>query len=122
VRYLGASVEPEVQFRAATLLLSTSREESFGLAVLEAMASGVPVVATAVGGVPELVEDEVNGLLFQPAEWERTAIRVAALLAAPERLEALRQACLARAAPLRETPVIAHYESFYREAARRSAA
>jgi N-acetyl-alpha-D-glucosaminyl L-malate synthase BshA len=119
VRYLGARVEPEAQFRAATLLLSTSQEESFGLAVLEALASGVPVVATAVGGVPELVQDEVSGLLFQPTDWEKAAARTVALLADPGRLEAFRRAGLARAAPLRESRVVAGYEDLYREAARR---
>ncbi len=121
VRYLGACAQPEVHFRAATLLLSTSLEESFGLAVLEAMASGTPVVATAVGGIPELVRDEVTGLLFAPENWPRTADRIVALLGTPARLQALRRACLAQAAPLREARVIGLYEGLYRQALRRAA-
>lgn len=115
IRYLGECAQPAIHFRAATLLLSTSMEESFGLAVLEAMASGVAVVATAVGGIPELIEDEVSGLLFEPGDWLQAADRIVALLAAPERLDAMRQAALQRAQGLRETPVIGLYENLYHE-------
>lgn len=45
-------------------LLSTSQQEAFGLAVCEAMACGCPVVAPEVGGLPEVIEDGVSGLLY----------------------------------------------------------
>lgn len=115
VRYLGECAQPAIHFREATVLLSTSTEESFGLAVLEAMASGVVVVATAVGGIPELIEDEVSGLLFEPGDWRQVADRIVSLLAAPERLEAMRQAARRRAQRLRESVVIGQYENLYRE-------
>lgn len=114
VRYLGARAAPQAQFRTASLLLSTSLEESFGLAVLEALASGTPVVATAVGGIPELLQNDVTGLLFAPDDWQATAAHIVALLGAPQRLAAMRHACLARALPLRESAVIGRYESLYR--------
>lgn len=56
---------PEI-LAASDCFVSTSNFESFGLAILEAMAAGVPVVATAVGGVPELVKPEITGTLVQP--------------------------------------------------------
>ena len=50
----------------ASLLVNPSLSETFGMALIEAMAQGLPVVATAVGGVPEIVRDGVTGLLVPP--------------------------------------------------------
>jgi glycosyltransferase involved in cell wall biosynthesis len=50
------------------LFLLPSWQESFGLAALEAMACGVPVVASSVGGLPEVVEDGVSGFLRAPED------------------------------------------------------
>jgi len=49
-------------------VLPTREKESFGLVLLEAMARGKPVVATSVGGIPEVVEDKVTGLLVPPKD------------------------------------------------------
>jgi N-acetyl-alpha-D-glucosaminyl L-malate synthase BshA len=113
-RYLGTCSQPAEYFRRATILMSTSTEESFGLAILEAMASGVPVVATAVGGIPELVEDDVTGVLFDPRQFDDTVARVVALLGSQERLGAMRHQSIRRAEALREARVIALYEELYR--------
>lgn len=83
---------------SADLFISPSDQEGFPLAPAEAMALGVPVVATAVGGVPELVEDGVTGLLVPPGNPEALADAVARALsdrgmrqrfqsAAPERIQ-----------------------------------
>jgi glycosyltransferase involved in cell wall biosynthesis len=57
VRFLGTRNDPEVFYREADLLVHTSRNEGTPLTILEAMAAGVPVLATAVGGVPDLLAD-----------------------------------------------------------------
>jgi glycosyltransferase involved in cell wall biosynthesis len=48
--------------------VSASREESFGMAIMEALAEGKAVIAPRIGGVPEFVSHEENGLLFQPGD------------------------------------------------------
>ncbi len=63
VRFLGKQESVAELMACADLLLLPSQNESFGLVALEAMASGVPVVATRTGGIPEVVEDGVSGIL-----------------------------------------------------------
>ncbi len=70
---------------ALDLAVSTSDWEGSPLAVMEYMAAGIPVVATRVGGVPDLVTPDVNGLLVEPGDVEGLAREIAALLRDPER-------------------------------------
>ena len=73
--WLGA-VPPERLgeiYRSFHVLVAPSRLEGFGLVAAEAMMHGVPVVAARTGGLPELVEHEVTGLLFQPDDPEDLA-------------------------------------------------
>jgi glycosyltransferase involved in cell wall biosynthesis len=67
-------------YHSFDILVAPSRTESFGLAQLEAMSSGVPVVSTRVGAVPEIVEDGVSGILVEPDEPRAVAAAVQSLL------------------------------------------
>jgi len=68
VRFLGARTDVPRILAAAQVAVLTTRWESLPLAVLEAMRAGLPVVATAVGGIPEAVDDGVSGLLVPPGD------------------------------------------------------
>jgi glycosyltransferase involved in cell wall biosynthesis len=68
------------QLKLASFLALPTREDNCPMVVLEAMAAGVPVLASAVGGVPELVEHEVNGLLCNPDQPETFCTAVARFL------------------------------------------
>ena len=82
IRLEGAVAPAEVPawIAAADVLIVPSREEPLGLAAVEALACGVPVIASAVGGLTEIIKPNVNGLLVGPGD-------PSALVAALERLE-----------------------------------
>jgi L-malate glycosyltransferase len=65
---------------AADVFLLPSVQESFGLAALEAMACGVPVVASNVGGLPEVIEHGVTGFLHPPADLAAMAASAVSVL------------------------------------------
>ncbi|MER5646570.1 glycosyltransferase [Streptosporangium sp. NPDC002524] len=68
VRLLGHVPDAGRLIAAADLLVLSSRHEGLPVVVMEALAAGVPVVSTAVGGVPDLVVSGVNGLLTRPGD------------------------------------------------------
>jgi glycosyltransferase involved in cell wall biosynthesis len=87
-------------YRAADVYFHPSRADTAPYSVLEAMATGLPVVATAVGGIPEQVEDGRTGWLVAPGDTEAMAVRLAALLAEPEKAAAMGKLARARAVDL----------------------
>lgn len=84
-------------YRAADVVIVPSRSESFGLVALEAGASGVPVVASAVGGLLNVVDDGVTGVLVDDRDPRRFAAAIDDLLDDPARRAALGRAATARA-------------------------
>jgi glycogen synthase len=70
-------------FRGASAFVLPSHHEPQGIVILEAMAAGAPVLAAAVGGVPEVVRDGVNGLLFEGGSAESLAAGLHRILADP---------------------------------------
>ncbi len=77
---LSAQEEVACLLAQADLFLLPSEQESFGLAALEAMSCGIPVIATRVGGLPEVVVDGENGLLFPVGDVDAMAAGALALL------------------------------------------
>ena len=84
-------------YRSAQLLVAPSIYETFGLSILEGMAVGLPIVASCVGGIPELVQDMVNGILVQPSDPEKLAEAVIRLLSNQELATKISQNNIAKA-------------------------
>jgi D-inositol-3-phosphate glycosyltransferase len=84
-------------YRAADVVIVPSRSESFGLVALEAAACGVPVVASAVGGLLNIVHDGVTGVLVDGREPHRYGRAIAQLLADPAGAAAMGAAAAVRA-------------------------
>jgi len=78
-------------FASADAFVFPSRTETLGLVLLEAMAAGCPVVAARSGGIPDIVEDGVNGYLFDPADENGATTATLNLLGNPEERETLRR-------------------------------
>jgi glycosyltransferase involved in cell wall biosynthesis len=74
------SAELADAYAAADVVVVPSKHEAFGLVVLEAWCAGKPVVATRVGGLPEVIEDNENGRLVEPGDAAELARAIAGLL------------------------------------------
>ena len=85
VHFLGKWPDLDRLLSVSDVLMLPSELESFGLVALEAMASEVPVIATKVGGVHEVVEDGRDGFLFEVGDTESMADAALMLLEDPER-------------------------------------
>ena len=92
VHFMGKQERVNELLPLADLMVMPSELESFGLAALEAMACKVPSIATRVGGVTELIDDGVTGLLYPVGDVEDMAAGAVSLLKDRDRLEAMRDA------------------------------
>lgn len=86
VHFLGFRHDLENVIPCLDLLAHPAYMEGLGVSLLEAAACGVPIVASRAGGIPEIVEDEVNGYLIKPGDSAGLARAVIDLLDRPERL------------------------------------
>jgi N-acetyl-alpha-D-glucosaminyl L-malate synthase BshA len=112
VRFVGKVSAVADLLRAADVFLLPSASESFGLSALEAMACGVPVVASAVGGLPEVVVEGETGALRPVGEVEAMADAALELLV-PDRWRRVRAAAVRRAADFHEAKIVPRYEDLY---------
>ena len=119
VEFLGEQDQVVPLLSAADVFVLPSAQESFGLAALEAMACEVPVVASRVGGLPEVIEDGVDGFLHKPDDLDGMVHSTLRLLtdealhrrtAAAARLTAEGRYCDSKIVPL--------YEAYYEEVLR----
>jgi L-malate glycosyltransferase len=115
VRFLGKQLHFVEVLQASDLFLMPSAIESFGLAALEAMACGVPVVATRQGGVPEVVADGENGFLAEVGDVEamaQSALRLLTDAALQQKLAAGARTTAVERFPME--PMIDRWEEYYR--------
>jgi glycosyltransferase involved in cell wall biosynthesis len=89
VTFLGERDDVADLLRQCDLFVRPSLSEGMPLAVLEAMASGLPVVVTPVGGTPEVIQDGENGYLVEPGDGAALAAKVNELLTRPEQRSAM---------------------------------
>lgn len=115
VRFLGRLDAVAPVLAAADLFVLPSQTESFGLAALEAMACGSPVLAARSGGLPEVITDGVEGILEPAGSVEAMARRAVKLLRDASAHAEMRSAALARAATFSADIVVPQYEAFYEE-------
>jgi N-acetyl-alpha-D-glucosaminyl L-malate synthase BshA len=118
VRFFGKVDQVAELLRCADLFLLPSETESFGLAALEAMACGVPVIASAVGGLPEVVVQGVTGFLAPVGAVDLMAAEAKAILETPARLADMRSAAAARALVFSDDQIVPLYETLYEETLR----
>jgi N-acetyl-alpha-D-glucosaminyl L-malate synthase BshA len=114
VLFMGKQSDMAPLLSIADILLLPSENESFGLVALEAMACEVPVIATRIGGIPEVVEDEEDGFLFQLGDVAGMADASIRLVKNPKlraemgksaRQHAIRDFCASK--------IVRHYENLY---------
>jgi len=116
VEFLGEQELVVPLLSASDVLLLPSSQESFGLAALEAMACEVPVVASRVGGLPEVVEDGVTGFLPPPADLDAMAQSVVLLLTDANTRRRMAEAARRSArAKYCESKIVPLYESCYEQ-------
>jgi L-malate glycosyltransferase len=116
VYFLGKQENIEELIGISDLLLLPSETESFGLVALEAMACQVPVVASKVGGLPEVVTDGVEGFLVEPRAIDRMAERSISILADNNRRVEMGKLARAKAeANFCSAKIISQYEGYYQK-------
>ena len=114
VHFMGKQDNIEELLSISDLLLLPSENESFGLVALEAMACEVPVVASRVGGLPEVLTDGVEGFLVEPRDTKRMAECALTILATDaSRIEMGKRAREKAVSQFCSTEIIPCYENYY---------
>jgi glycosyltransferase involved in cell wall biosynthesis len=116
VHFAGYQDDPAPFLNAMNVFALTSRSEGMPLCVLEAWAAGLPVVASRVGGIPELIEHGCNGLMFEKGDVAGLSTHLTSLLTDPERACRMGQAGRERVVARFDVSVMANeYDRHYQE-------
>jgi glycosyltransferase involved in cell wall biosynthesis len=118
IRLLGHRDDVPELMQAADIFVLTSEYEAVPMAILEAMAAGLPVVATRVGDIPSVIDDGEHGWLVAPGDVDAIAARLVELAGDPQRRAALGAAAVRRHAERYDAEtMIDRYAEFLRRAA-----
>ena len=115
VRYIGLDYNVVPLLSQSDLLLNTSFSESFCLVALEAMACGVPALASKVGGVPEVVLHKKTGFLFPLHDCYAGVDFAIQLLSNPVKLKTMREAAIIHAQKFNLHKIVNTYENLYKD-------
>ncbi|MGZ0086099.1 N-acetyl-alpha-D-glucosaminyl L-malate synthase BshA [Caldibacillus thermoamylovorans] len=120
VRFLGKQDKLDELYSISDVMMLLSEKESFGLVLLEAMACGVPCIGTAIGGIPEVIDDGQSGFLCPLGDVKEAARKALALLT-DRRLHAemAKRAVQAVERKFRSSDIVGQYEQLYASLAAR---
>jgi L-malate glycosyltransferase len=113
VRFVGKQEQMEDILAIADLFLLTSEYESFGLAALEAMAAGVPVVSTNAGGLPEIMIEGYNGFMGNVGDVQTMSRMAIEILKDEDRLQQFKNNAVQQAKVFDIQNIIPLYEKLY---------
>jgi len=113
IRFVGKQEQMEEILAIGDLFILTSEYESFGLAALEAMAAGVPVISTNAGGLPEINEDGVTGFMSNVGDIENMSMHAIQLLKNDEMLAEFKKNAYAQAQKFDIQNIVPKYEQLY---------
>lgn len=116
VKLVGKLKNPTEVLSIADLFILPSEQESFGLAALEAMAAGVPVISSNTGGIPEVNRHGVSGMMSDVGDVEDMVKNTLYILNSEERLKKFKEQAIARAKEFDLSNVLPMYEQIYEEA------
>ena len=114
-RFVGKQQDMEDIYAIADLFLLPSEYESFGLAALEAMAAGTPVVATNAGGIPEIITHGKNGFLSEVGDVESMSANAIILLGNNDMLRSFSNEARKEAEQFDIANIVPQYETLYKQ-------
>ena len=115
IRFLGKQEQMEDILPITDLFVLPSEYESFGLAALEAMAAGVPVISTNAGGLPEINVNNYSGFLSDVGDVEDMCRNALSILSSDEKLKEFKDNALQQANKFDISNIVPEYEALYKK-------